>query len=90
MLYLATLRAGYIFLPLNTAYREAEAGYFFENAGPSVIVCDPAQAEWVTRVSAVTCRARVLTLAADGASGSLIDEAVRQPGGICNGAARHG
>jgi malonyl-CoA/methylmalonyl-CoA synthetase len=79
LLYLATLRAGHIFLPLNTAYREAEAGYFFENAGPSVIVCDPAQVEWVSRVSAATCRARVLTLAADGASGSLIDEAVRQP-----------
>jgi malonyl-CoA/methylmalonyl-CoA synthetase len=79
LLYLATLRAGYIFLPLNTAYREAEAGYFFENAGPAVIVCDPAQSEWVARVSAATCRARVLTLAADGASGSLIDEAVRQP-----------
>ena len=43
LLYLATLRAGYIFLPLNTAYREAEAGYFFENAGPAVIVCDPTQ-----------------------------------------------
>ena len=56
LLYLATLRAGHIFLPLNTAYREAEAGYFFENAGPSVIVCDPAQVEWVSRVSAATCK----------------------------------
>src|SRR5688572_22841704 len=27
MLYLATLRAGYVFLPLNTAYREAEIAY---------------------------------------------------------------
>jgi malonyl-CoA/methylmalonyl-CoA synthetase len=79
LLYLATLRVGHIFLPLNTAYREAEAGYFFENAGPSIIVCDPTQIEWVSRVSAATCRARVLTLAADGASGTLIDEAVRQP-----------
>lgn len=79
LLYLATLRAGYVFLPLNTAYREAEAAYFFENAGPALIVCDPAHLEWVSRVAADTCRARVLTLNADGAGGSLIDEAVRQP-----------
>src|SRR5262249_42862073 len=79
LLYLATLRAGFIYLPLNTAYREAEAGYFFENAGPAVIVCDPPHEEWVPRVSATTCHARVFTLAADGASGTLIDAAVLQP-----------
>ncbi len=79
LLYLATLRAGYVFLPLNTAYREAEAGYFFDNAGPSLIVCDPANLAWVSRVARETCRAIVLTLAADGASGTLIDEAQRQP-----------
>ena len=79
LLYLATLRAGYVFLPLNTAYREAEAAYFFDNAGPSLIVCDPANLDWVSRVAHETCRAIVLTLAADGASGTLISEAQRQP-----------
>lgn len=79
LLYLATLRAGYVFLPLNTAYREAEAAYFFDNAGPSLIVCDPANLEWVSRVARDTCRAVVLTLAPDGASGTLIDEAQTQP-----------
>ena len=34
LLYLATLRAGLVYLPLNTAYREAEVGYFVENAAP--------------------------------------------------------
>ena len=62
LLYLATLRAGYVFLPLNTAYREAEAAYFFDNAGPALIVCDPANRDWVARVSGETCHARVLTL----------------------------
>src|SRR3954463_418460 len=38
LLYLATLRAGYIFLPLNTAYREAEIEYFIGNAEPPVVV----------------------------------------------------
>ena len=32
MLYLATLRAGYVFLPLNTAYQSAEIEYFIGNA----------------------------------------------------------
>lgn len=32
LLYLATLRAGYVYLPLNTAYRESEVQYFLENA----------------------------------------------------------
>ena len=32
MLYLATLRAGLVFLPLNTAYRDSELAYFFGNA----------------------------------------------------------
>jgi len=38
MLYLAVLRAGYVFLPLNTAYQAAEIGYFIGNAEPAVVV----------------------------------------------------
>ena len=38
MLYLATLRAGYVFLPLNTAYQSAEIEYFIGNAEPAVVV----------------------------------------------------
>lgn len=33
-LYLACLRAGAVFLPLNTAYTLAELGYFFGDAEP--------------------------------------------------------
>ena len=32
MLYLAVLRAGYVYLPLNTAYQAAEVEYFIGNA----------------------------------------------------------
>ena len=39
MLYLATIRAGFIYLPLNTAYRSDEMAYFIENASPAVVVC---------------------------------------------------
>src|SRR5690242_14221076 len=47
MLYLATLRAGYVFLPLNTAYQSAEIEYFLDNAEPSVVVCSSRNASWV-------------------------------------------
>src|SRR3546814_2266603 len=39
LLYLATLRAGLVYLPLNTAYRESEVAYFLGDAEPSVVVC---------------------------------------------------
>ena len=35
MLYLAVLRAGYVYLPLNTAYQAAEIEYFIGNAEPA-------------------------------------------------------
>ncbi|MEN5082541.1 malonyl-CoA synthase [Bosea sp. TWI1241] len=45
MLYLGTVRAGAVFLPLNTAYTPAEIEYFLGDAEPAVFVCDPARAE---------------------------------------------
>jgi len=42
MLYLATLKIGAVFLPLNTAYTKAEIDYFVSDAGPSLIVTDAA------------------------------------------------
>ncbi|MCR8921459.1 malonyl-CoA synthase [Dasania sp. GY-MA-18] len=41
MLYLAALRAGLIYLPLNTAYTDAEMAYFMADAQPSLLVCEP-------------------------------------------------
>lgn len=43
VLYLACLRVGLIFLPLNSAYTRRELAYFVENAEPSLVVCDPSQ-----------------------------------------------
>jgi len=45
MLYLATLRAGAVFLPLNTGYTPAEIEYFLGDAQPALFVCDPAKAD---------------------------------------------
>jgi malonyl-CoA/methylmalonyl-CoA synthetase len=52
LLYLATLRAGYVYLPLNTAYQSAEMDYFLGNAEPSVVVCDPRNLSWITPLCA--------------------------------------
>lgn len=67
LLYLAALRAGLVFVPLNTAYTAAELAYFIGDAEPTVVVCRPADE---AAVRAVSGAAAVLTLGADGA-GSL-------------------
>jgi malonyl-CoA/methylmalonyl-CoA synthetase len=41
LLYLACLRSGAIYLPLNTAYKLAELEYFFSDAEPTVVVVRP-------------------------------------------------
>ena len=51
MLYLATVRAGFVYLPLNTAYRAAEISYFIENATPAVVVCAPKNFGWVSQIA---------------------------------------
>jgi malonyl-CoA/methylmalonyl-CoA synthetase len=45
MLYLATIRAGGVFLPLNTAYTPTEVEYFLGDSEPRLFVCDPARAD---------------------------------------------
>lgn len=42
-LYLATLRVGGIYLPLNTAYTGSELQYFVEDARPALFVCSPGE-----------------------------------------------
>jgi malonyl-CoA/methylmalonyl-CoA synthetase len=41
MLYLAVMRSGAVYQPLNPAYTLAETGYFVEDSEPIAIVCDP-------------------------------------------------
>ncbi|MEQ8376483.1 MAG: malonyl-CoA synthase [Roseibium aggregatum] len=69
MLYLGTIRAGGVFLPLNTAYTPAEIGYFVGDAEPAVFVCDPATAD-VLAGTAQKAGARLHTLDQNG-EGSL-------------------
>jgi malonyl-CoA/methylmalonyl-CoA synthetase len=77
MLYLATLRAGYVFLPLNTAYQKAEIEYFVGNAEPAVVVCSPANFGWVSKIAFQAGTQHVFTLGED-RNGSLLERAARQ------------
>lgn len=73
VLYLATVRAGAVYLPLNTAYTLNELDYFIGDAEPSLVVCDPAKAEGLAPIAAKV-KAKVETLGPDG-KGSLTDAA---------------
>jgi malonyl-CoA/methylmalonyl-CoA synthetase len=75
VLYLATVRAGAVYLPLNTAYTLNELEYFIGDAEPSLVVCDPSRAEGIGAI-ATKVKARVETLGADG-KGSLTDAAAK-------------
>jgi malonyl-CoA/methylmalonyl-CoA synthetase len=79
MLYLATIRAGGVFLPLNTAYTPAEVEYFLGDSEPRLFVCDPAKAD-AMRALADKAGAAMETLGVwrflDVSAGSLADKAL--------------
>jgi malonyl-CoA/methylmalonyl-CoA synthetase len=75
VLYLATVRAGAVYLPLNTAYTLNELEYFITDAEPSLVVCDPSRADGIGAIAAKV-GAKVETLGADG-KGSLTDAAAK-------------
>lgn len=76
-LYLATLRAGYVFLPLNTAYQQAEIEYFITDAEPAVVVCSSAHFGWVSKIAFKAGTASVFTLN-DDRTGTLLERAAHQ------------
>ena len=72
-LYLGCLRAGFVYLPLNTAYQEGEVSYFIGDAEPKLAVCRPEARAWFGKVP------QVLELDAQG-RGSLVDSAAVHAG----------
>jgi malonyl-CoA/methylmalonyl-CoA synthetase len=74
LLYLACLRAGAIFLPLNTAYTPAEIGYFLSDAEPKVFVCDLRRQKQLAAAAKKANVAHVETLDENG-GGSLREKA---------------
>ena len=77
LLYLATLRAGLVYLPLNTAYRADEIAYFIGDATPAVVVCSPQNFGWVAQIAFKSGTAHVFTLA-ENRTGSLLERATHQ------------
>jgi malonyl-CoA/methylmalonyl-CoA synthetase len=73
VLYLAAVRAGAVYLPLNTAYTLHELEYFITDAEPRLVVCDPAKADGFGAIAAKV-GAHIETLGADG-RGSLTSAA---------------
>ncbi len=74
VLYLAALRAGYVFVPLNTAYQSVEMAYFIGDAQPAVVVCSRAHERWVAPIALDAGTRHVFTLDAD-RTGSLLERA---------------
>ncbi|TGN41153.1 malonate--CoA ligase [Marinobacter confluentis] len=72
LLYLATLRIGGVYLPLNTGYTADEIGYFLGDAEPALFVCQPNALESAQAVAEKTGCPNVRTLGTS-ADGSLMD-----------------
>ena len=69
-LYVGTVAAGGVFLPLNTGYTSAELTHFLSDASPKIVVCDPASIDEIAKLTDAT----LLTLDEEG-NGTLMDAA---------------
>lgn len=78
ILYLATLRAGLVYLPLNTAYQSAEMAYFIQDAEPAVVVCSGDRFGWISKLAFTAGTQYVFTLN-DDRTGSLLQRAAQFP-----------
>jgi len=76
-LYAASLQAGAVYLPLNTAYTTEELRYFIGDAAPKLVLCTPDAQTALTPIAA-TSAAALLTLDAAG-KGSLAKAAQSCP-----------
>jgi len=73
-LYLACLRAGFVFHPINPAYKARELEALLRHAEPAAVICDPRKEPEAAELAASVGARAVLTLNADG-GGSLIERA---------------
>ena len=78
LLYLATLRAGLVYLPLNTAYQHAEMAYFMGDAQPAVVVCAGRNFGWLSKQAFQAGSRYVFTLN-DDRTGTLLERAAQFP-----------
>ena len=74
MLYLAVLRAGLVYVPLNNAYQASELEYFIGDAEPGVVVCASRHFGWISKIAFRAGTRHVFTLD-DDRTGSLLQRA---------------
>jgi len=86
-LYLGTILAGGVFLPLNSDYTPAEIEYFVTDSAPTIFVCAPDSFDTLQPVVTKNGVRTVLTLGTDG-SGTLVEKARAQNAGF-GGVARN-
>jgi malonyl-CoA/methylmalonyl-CoA synthetase len=82
-LYLACIRAGAVFLPLNTAYTAAEVGYFVGDSEPALLVGRAEHENAIRSIGDAHGVGRIETLGEDG-GGTLARLAERQPDGFAD------
>ncbi len=71
-LYLGCLRAGLVWLPLNTAYQSAEVEYFLGDAEPRAVIAQPKTLVWMDAICTRLTIPHLLTLDEHG-QGTLIE-----------------
>ena len=78
MLYLASLRAGFIFLPIDFAYQDGEMAGFIQQTQPAVLVCSRKRFSRLSKIAFIAGVRNVFTLDGD-RSGSLLERACYYP-----------
>jgi len=90
-LYLGAMRAGAVYVPLNTSYTPPELAYFLGDAAPRLVVCAPDDQAAVEKVAGEARVGRVETLgrtgegslqARSGAAEADFGDAARQAGDV--------
>ncbi len=77
--YLACLRLGCVFIPLNTDYTDQEISYFIEDAKPDFVLCDPEREEQIKRM----VETEILTLGPDMEGTLMVEVEASDPTNIC-------
>ena len=65
-LYLAVVRAGLVFHPLNPAYTDEELDFFLRDAAPAILICDSNRSDALQDLCQQVGTAHMRTLDADG------------------------
>ncbi|MBU6214352.1 AMP-binding protein [Patescibacteria group bacterium] len=78
VVYIACLRAGFIFVPINPAYTKAELEYFITDARPAIIIVDPDKKKDIHSIPRAL-NMLIETLGVDGRTGSFLEKVREMP-----------